>query len=59
MKKLSRIAATLAFVLGGPAGLGVGRSTNLMQPTRPHRPDLDAMRKAEEKRQRKAAARRR
>lgn len=59
MKKLNRIAATLAFVLGQHASLGIAQPVNLMQSTRRHRPDLDAMRKAEEKRQRKAAARRR
>ena len=55
MKKLNRIAATLAFVLGSNASLGIAQPVNLMQPMRPHRPDLDALRKAEEKRKRKAA----
>ena len=59
MKKLNRVMAMVAFALGSHASLGMAQPVNLVQPTRRHRPDLDAMRKAEEKRQRKAVAPRR
>lgn len=58
MRKLNRAMAAAVFAIGLQANAAIAQSVNLLAPTRPHRPDLDRMRKAEEKRQRKAAARR-
>jgi hypothetical protein len=58
MKK-SRIASLLAFALACRARSPVqGSKLNLMEPSAPYRPDLDRIRKDDEKRRRKAAARR-
>lgn len=58
MRKLNRVMAAAMFAIGLQAGAVAPQSVNLWEPTRKRRPDLDRMRKAEEKRQRKAAARR-
>lgn len=59
MKKLNhRALAAAALAIGLQAHAAIAQPVNLWEPTRKHRPDLDRMRKAEEKRQRKAAARR-
>jgi len=59
MKKLNhRAMAAIALAIGLQASAAIAQPVNLLAPTRPHRPDLDRMRKAEEQRQRKAAARR-
>jgi len=57
MRKLNRVMAAAVFAIGRQAHAASAQPVNLLEPTRPHRPDLDRVRKADEKRQRKAAAR--